>query len=238
MDNLDFPSLEPSDIEIRVATTKETFVDLLLYKDARVDMRMLDKVVGPMDWKREHQTLDGVNYCTVSIFDHAKKEWVSKQDCGVGGDFEAVKGSSSDAFKRACFNWGIGRELYTVPQIRVWGKDGAIHIKENKGKFVCYDKFAITNLVIEDHVVTALEIVNEDTGQTVYRMGSTHVPVTGHVDVRKNKAVLKLKETIKRVADATGQDADELIKGVKKRTDYVETAEFYERVEEEFESQL
>ena len=63
--------------------------------------------------------IDGINYCTVSIWSDIIKEWISKQDCGVESMTEKEKGQSSDAFKRACFNLGIGRELYDYPVIQV-----------------------------------------------------------------------------------------------------------------------
>lgn len=90
---------------------------LLLYKDARCDMQLLDETVGPLNWKREH-TRDNAN-CIVSIYDESKKEWVSKEDVGTLSNTESTKGLASDSFKRACFNWGIGRELYTAPFIFV-----------------------------------------------------------------------------------------------------------------------
>jgi hypothetical protein len=58
-------------------------------------------------------------YCTVSIFDEEKKQWVDKQDVGTESYTEKEKGQASDSFKRACFNFGIGRELYTAPKVFV-----------------------------------------------------------------------------------------------------------------------
>lgn len=117
-----FKSIRPllaSEIECRVGTMKPdgSGCSLLLYKDARVDMRLLDEVFGPMNWKRTHDVVNGNLFCTLSIWDSEKKEWVSKQDVGVESKTEAQKGEASDAFKRAGFNWGLGRELYTGPFI-------------------------------------------------------------------------------------------------------------------------
>lgn len=90
---------------------------MLAYKDARVDMQRLDEVCGPLNWKREH-TRDNKN-CVVSIWDEDKSQWVSKEDTGKESYTEAEKGLASDSFKRACSNWGIGRELYHYPELRV-----------------------------------------------------------------------------------------------------------------------
>ena len=111
--DLNFRPLRADELEVRVGSVGKSGASLLLYKDARVDMRLLDEVVGPFNWKREHSR-DNAN-CTVSIYDDEKKEWVSKEDTGTPSNTEAQKGLASDSFKRACFNWGIGRELYTAP---------------------------------------------------------------------------------------------------------------------------
>jgi len=123
--------LSISDVEFRVqSVNKGGFVKLLAYKDARVDMTRLDEVVGAMNWKREH-TRDNHN-CIVSIYDEDKKEWVSKEDTGTASAAEAQKGLASDSFKRACFNWGIGRELYSYPPIEFKLKPDEFEVKGDK----------------------------------------------------------------------------------------------------------
>lgn len=112
-----FRTLQANEIECRIGTQRSNYVTLLLYKDARVDQRLLDETVGPMNWKRDHQLINGNLYCTISIYDPGKKEWVGKQDVGTESNTEKEKGQASDAFKRAGFNWGIGRELYSSPAI-------------------------------------------------------------------------------------------------------------------------
>jgi len=110
--------LHISKIDFRVQSiNKGGYATILAYKDARVDMERLDSVVGPMNWKREHSR-DNHN-CTVSIWDDFKSQWVGKEDVGKESNTEAEKGVASDSFKRACFNWGIGRELYDYPAISV-----------------------------------------------------------------------------------------------------------------------
>mgnify|MGYP001095927157 FL=1 len=95
-----------SEIECRVGSMKPdgSGCSLLLYKDARVDMRILDEVFGEMNWKRHHDVVNGNLFCTLSVWDDEKKEWVSKQDVGTESNTEKEKGQASDAFKRAGFN--------------------------------------------------------------------------------------------------------------------------------------
>lgn len=112
-----FRKLKPEEITIRIGTVTASGVSLLLYKDARVDMQILDETVGPMQWQREHYELKGNLFCRVGIFYNELDTWVWKSDCGVESQTEKEKGESSDSFKRACVCWGIGRELYTAPFI-------------------------------------------------------------------------------------------------------------------------
>lgn len=107
--------LKADEIECRAAMVSEKGLSLLLYKDARVDQKILDETFGIFGWKRSHQCIDGNLYCTVEIFDRDSGTWVAKQDVGTMSNSEKEKGQASDSFKRACFNWGIGRELYTAP---------------------------------------------------------------------------------------------------------------------------
>ena len=110
-----FRNLRADEIDVRINQIASNYCTMLLYKDARCDMNILDETVGALNWKREH-TRDNAN-CIVSIYDEDKKEWISKEDTGTESSSEAEKGLASDSFKRACVNWGIGRELYSSPNI-------------------------------------------------------------------------------------------------------------------------
>lgn len=124
MDSLVFRPLKADEIEVRVSTVKDSGMSLLLYKDARCDMNILDETVGAYNWQRHHELINGNLFCNVGIAVTNKqgfKEWVWKQDVGTESYTEKEKGQASDSFKRACFNWGIGRELYTAPFIWVTG---------------------------------------------------------------------------------------------------------------------
>ncbi len=115
--NLSKP-LSIEDIDFRVQSiNKGGYATILAYKDARVDIKRLNEVCGVLGWKRKH-TRDNRN-CIVSIFDDRNMQWVSKEDTGTESMADAQKGLASDSFKRACFNFGIGIELYDYPVIQI-----------------------------------------------------------------------------------------------------------------------
>lgn len=159
-----FRRLRAGEIECRVAQTSKTgeWVSLLLYKDARVDMNILDETVGPMNWRRNHQEIGGRLYCTVSIYDAEKGAWTSKQDVGTESNAEKEKGHASDSFKRACFNWGIGRELYTAPKIFIKSNKCKIE-KDREGKWRCKSVFYVSAIEYNNAGrITWLQIVADD----------------------------------------------------------------------------
>ena len=154
-----FRDLRADEIECRVQSVKANGLVLLLYKDARVDMNILDETVGSANWQREHYECKGNLFCRVgidlnSLHEVAEPRWVWKSDCGTESNTEAQKGEASDSFKRACFNWGIGRELYTAPF--TWIPVEKCNI--NNGK--CYDKFIVEKIIIENKQIVALAIWN------------------------------------------------------------------------------
>jgi hypothetical protein len=163
---LEFRKLKADEIECRIGQIKATGLTLLLYKDARCDMNVLDETVGPLNWKREH-TRENRN-CIVSIYDEDKKEWIGKEDTGTESNTEADKGLASDSFKRACVNWGIGRELYTAPFI--WVKKEDCNISATSGdRFRCFDKFKVVKLTYKKNGdIDGLCIRNENTGKNVF----------------------------------------------------------------------
>lgn len=116
-----FRTLNADEIEVRIQQVVEgggkIKAVLLLYKNARVDMDMLDEHFGCFGWQREHTFKEGKNYCKVSVYDRGSQRWICKEDVGIESNTEETKGEASDAFKRACVNFGIGRELYTAPSI-------------------------------------------------------------------------------------------------------------------------
>ena len=161
-----FRTLRADEIDVRVATVVENKgFSLLLYKDARCDMNILDETIGSMNWQRTH-TRENAN-CIVSIWDKEKNQWISKEDTGTESNTEKEKGLASDSFKRACFNWGIGRELYTSPFI--WVSD-LNYIKTNPKtqKQTVTERFKVSMIETSaDKVITALEI-QDSKGNVVF----------------------------------------------------------------------
>ena len=154
---LEFRTLEAGEIDVRIASVKEKGVTLLLYKDARCDMNILDETVGCENWQRRHELINGSLFCNVGINfrdDKGGDRWVWKQDVGTESYTEKEKGLASDSFKRACFNWGIGRELYTAPFI--WVPAEKCNISGNK----CYDKFIVEKIAYDKKQITGLSILN------------------------------------------------------------------------------
>ena len=172
-----FRDLTADEIECRVQSVKQNGLVLLLYKNARCDMNILDETVGAENWQREHYECKGNLFCRVGLHIVGgmlkinkenpddkqvmidRNEWVWKSDCGVESNTEAQKGEASDSFKRACFNWGIGRELYTAPFI--WISAEKCDIKDGKnGSKQCFDKFEVEKIIIENKRIVALAIKN------------------------------------------------------------------------------
>jgi hypothetical protein len=158
--------LKADEIEVKVKqiikTEKWSGVVALLYKTARVDMDILDETYGAMNWQCDYKVVKDNMYCGIAVRDE-KDNWVWKWDCGIesksDGDGNEKKGEASDAFKRAGFKWGIGRELYTAPTIlipaEVVEKDGKKFLKDKNERYsvqtIEYDKDGnISSLVIVD----------------------------------------------------------------------------------------
>lgn len=171
----EFRTLRADEIECRVGTVTDKGVSLLMYKDARVDMRLLDEVVGAENWQRKHELIDGQLFCTVSIRNE-KGEWVGKQDVGTESNTEKEKGRASDAFKRACFNWGVGRELYSCPF--VW-----VNLNPNEWKANAYGKsqprvkFHVGEIAYDDNRNVSRLVIVDDSGKVRFTFGGATAQV-------------------------------------------------------------
>jgi hypothetical protein len=158
--------LRKDEISVRQNQIKNGNVLLLLYKDARVDMALLDELFTPMGWKKSYREVAGNLFCTISAYDPDTKQWVDKEDVGTESNIEKAKGEASDAFKRAGFNWGIGRELYTSPVIAVKLKNGELF----NGR--CYTSFYVSDIAYnENREICKLEIV-DGSGEVRFSWGS------------------------------------------------------------------
>lgn len=164
-------NLKAEEIEVRVAQVTQNGVQLLLYKDSRCDKRILDETFGINGWKNRYEEIKGNLFCTISIWDEEKKQWIDKCDCGVESFSEKEKGEASDAFKRAGFNVGIGRELYT----RIFYFASVLTKDNGKGKYEMvnkYEKFTVAEITIdkEKEKITKIKIANSK-GDIVFSYG-------------------------------------------------------------------
>lgn len=169
-----FRVLKASEIDCRIQSigqnkTGAVGTTVLLYKDARVDMNILDETVGAMNWQREHSVVNGNLYCTISIWDEVKEQWISKSDVGTESNTEKEKGQASDSFKRAGFNWGIGRELYSAPFVYIQ-LDKSEYIERN-GKLTSNAKFKVKDIAYDENRNIVRLVVVDSKGKVRYTLG-------------------------------------------------------------------
>lgn len=164
MAEIKFRTLNPEDIEIRIGQKSDKMTMFLLYKNARVDMNILDETVGPDKWYRDHKELKGNLFCGVGIeVEPGKVVW--KWDCGTESNTEKEKGEASDSFKRACVNWGIGRELYTTPRVRIWN-----NTLEFSGNYIS-TPLAVSEIKYDEaRRITDLTIIDADSLEVKWKM--------------------------------------------------------------------
>ena len=187
--------LRADEIDARIATCNQYGVSILLYKDARCDMNILDETFGSMNWQRRH-CRDNQN-CIVSIWDEDKKQWIEKEDTGTESFTEKEKGLASDSFKRACFNWGIGRELYTAPNMFVNPKDLKKFKQDERGKWVCKDYFKVSNIQYIGRRICYVAIRNESTGRII-EFGQPAEYEKKKSDYVEKKYITAVRNTIKK----------------------------------------
>ena len=157
-----FRLLRADEIDARIAQVGSWGCQLLLYKDARVDMALLDETVGPENWQRKHEVINGNLFCSIGI--RCNYEWVWKMDIGTESNTEREKGQASDSFKRAGTCWGIGRELYTAPTIFVKAENLKTLKDNGNGRWTCKDYFTVNDIQYTDRKITYVQILNTKTG--------------------------------------------------------------------------
>lgn len=197
-----FRNLKADEIDVRINQIASNYCTMLLYKDARCDMNILDETVGAMNWKREH-TRDNAN-CIVSIYDGEKQQWVSKEDTGTESFAEQEKGLASDSFKRACVNWGIGRELYSSPNIITFprkdmgAKDKPEFFENDKGKYTTKTYFWVEIIDYDE---------NDNIKNLIIRDNKNHIRFS-QLSKEKDKELSKLTETMKKLIVANEEKDD------------------------------
>ena len=194
---MDIRLLKANEIECRIGTFKEgKGISLLLYKDARVDMRILDEVFGFDGWEREHQLIDGKLFCTVRVWSEKRGCWISKQDVGTESNTEKEKGQVSDSFKRACFNLGIGRELYTSPFIWIPASMG----------YSKYEKFEVKEIGYNDDREINMLVIVDSKGKECFRFGRPN----------KREVTETMVKALYKIANDKGYD-EEIVEKASKR---------------------
>jgi hypothetical protein len=167
-------ALYPEEVEVRVAQTTAKGIQLLLYKNSRVDMRILDEVYGENNWQNHFEKIGDDLFCTIMIYDEDKGQWIRKCNCGIEGNVGEGKSTASDAFKRAGFMLGIGRELYT--KLFIFVKVPTVARQNGKGYEVAdshkYVTYSVTHMKVdeESEKIVELEITNSN-GEMVYSYG-------------------------------------------------------------------
>lgn len=160
-----FRLLEADEIECKVKKVDKNGAVVLLYKTARTDMDLLDEAVGPENWDCDYKEVKGNLYCGIGI-NTGDGYHVWKWDCGTESreddEGNQKKGEASDAFKRAGFKWGIGRELYTAPKISI--SADKVNIIEDKGRYRTYDTFSVEKIAYDERRnISGIAIRNDKT---------------------------------------------------------------------------
>ena len=224
-----FRALRADEIDCRIQSLSENKngvgAVVLLYKDARVDMNILDETVGAINWKRSHELIGDRLYCTISIRDE-NNEWVSKQDVGTESNTEKEKGQASDSFKRAGFNWGIGRELYSSPFIYIKLRDDEF-FKDKNGKLKTYSKFKVSDIEYDENKNIILLVIGDNNDErfvygkkTIYKQKQRREPQNKPVALNAQSNTESVVNTmlineIVQLANASGIDANKLSNYVK-----------------------
>lgn len=195
-----FRKLKADEIECRIGSINSRGFTMLLYKDARCDMNILDETVGEFNWQRDHKEIKGTVYCGVGINGRGQSthdEWVWKWDAGSESYTEKEKGEASDSFKRACFNWGIGRELYTAPLIFIRAKT------EPQGKgYALSDKrdgygYKVAQIEYEGGRISKLIITKDGEQKFYYEADKFMEQAQNTIDDKMAQMVLTLAEDAK-----------------------------------------
>ena len=166
---ISFRLLRSDEVEARIFQSNQYGVQVLLYKNARADMSLLDECIGAENWQRKHELINGSLFCSVGVRvvrEDGSAEWIWRQDVGSESNTEKEKGQASDSFKRACTCFGAGRELYTSPRIFVKAKD-LKSLEERNGRWICRDTFDVEDIQYEGRRISSVTIKNESTGKSL-----------------------------------------------------------------------
>ena len=210
-----FRPLKADEIDVRISQIDKNWCTLLLYKDARVDQNILDESVGQMNWQK-HYSRENAN-CIVSIWDDEKKQWIEKEDTGTESFSEAEKGLASDSFKRACFNWGIGRELYTAQSIFIFprqdikyknkGKEVDEFFEHKEGKYTTKTRFYVDYIDYDEQRKIKDLVIRDQKNNIRFE------ELSQETEKERNKKIMKFKKLIEKNEDNDNKfDREEVYK--------------------------
>ena len=186
--------LQAKEISCRVQQINENGLSILLYITSRAAMNLLDETYGALLWKRESKEVNGEERCVVSVYNREIHEWISRDDVGTASYTAKEKGRASDAFKRACVNFGIGRELYSAPYIWLTNEQATIKKKKDKDVYYTYDKFGVKSISYNGKgEIDSLEILNLSSNEVVFKKFPTQ-----HIT---KPMLITLEDAIKEIGD-------------------------------------
>lgn len=210
-------ALRADEVECRVAQVTQKGCSLLLYKDARCDKRILDETFGIYGWENGYDVVNGNLYCTISVYDKDTQQWINKQDCGVESNTEKQKGEASDAFKRASFNWGIGRELYT--KIFIWLSVETVQDANKKWKLKNpFEKWHVKEMVVDNKNEKITKLVIADKNGVVaftYTDGKTTMPKATTTPKATKTTEMPPQTDFNQTMENIPKASDEQINGIK-----------------------
>lgn len=200
MENIKWELMQPSDIELRPAATKDGKTTLVLYQNSRNTMEALDRNFGAFGWTITYKDVGGKTYGCLSIKNPNTGEWISKEDTGDESNISAQKGQSSDILKRCAVRFGYGRELYSAPRI-VIDDDGY----GNTG-------YKVNSITYNDNrEITSLSISNRF-GKEVFNWNTTVTQPTPYTETNTNSKLDTLKTFCSTKKTEAGVNKKELLK--------------------------
>lgn len=189
-------NLLENEIEIKVIDCTLNEVMLGLYTKPQVVYELMNETYGSNNWTSEHTVIpkgDGlvVMLCKISIYDEERQRWISRDDVGEPiGTLYPDKTQSTDAFKRACAQFGVAKELKTMPEpivcrtfipakdknnneIKINGFQQTktlINVTaEENGSLSCHDHFSIVQYLLDEkRNICALCIKDDTTGERIF----------------------------------------------------------------------
>ena len=111
------------EIDWKIQSKKNNTI-VVPYIDNRAAQMRLDECFGPQNWTNSFERWGNAKGVKCGISLRIEGVWVTKYDGADESDIEPTKGGFSDSMKRACTQWGLGRDLYDYPRVMFKGEVG------------------------------------------------------------------------------------------------------------------